>query len=198
MIFRLTTFGLITSLFVGVIYVITQPLIVESKEQARLEQLYALAKPLLATGEIEASTTQILPSGAPPTLTNPIEVTAITNATAQVGTVIPFRSTEGYSGTIHMLMALDDRQRIVGVRVVDHKETPGLGDKIDTRKSDWILQFNGLSYGDLSPSDWAIDKDGGRFDSFTGATITPRAVVNALKETLNYLDANPQILETKQ
>ena len=198
MIFRLTTFGLITSLCVGVIYVITQPLIVESKEQARLEQLYTIAKPLLANGKIQASTTQILPSGAPATLSNPIEVTAITNATAQVGTVIPFQSTEGYSGTIHMLMALDDRQRIVGVRVVDHKETPGLGDKIDTRKSDWILQFNGLSYGDLSPSDWAVDKDGGRFDSFTGATITPRAVVNALKETLNYLDANSQILETKQ
>ena len=81
---------------------------------------------------------------------------------------------------------------------VDHKETPGLGDNIDTLKSDWILQFNGLSYGDLSPSDWAVDKDGGRFDSFTGATITPRAVVNALKETLNYLHANPQILENKQ
>ena len=109
MIFRLTTFGLITSLFVGVIYVITQPLIIESKEQARLEQLYALAKPLLENGEIQASTTQTLPSGAPVTLSNPIEITAITNATAQVGTVIPFRSTEGYSGTIHMLMALDDR-----------------------------------------------------------------------------------------
>ena len=61
-----------------------------------------------------------------------------------------------------------------------------------------FLQFNGLSYGDLSASDWAVDKDGGRFDSFTGATITPRAVVNALKETLNYLRANPQLLETKQ
>ena len=198
MIFHLTAFGLITSLFVGVIYVITQPLIVESKEQARLEQLYALAKPLFAPGDIQASTIQTLPNGAPPTLTSPIEVTAITNATAQIGTVIPFRSTEGYSGTIHMLMALDDRQRVVGVRVIDHKETPGLGDKIDIRKSDWILQFNGLSYGDLSPSDWAIDKDGGSFDSFTGATITPRAVVKAIKETLDYLDANPQILESKE
>ena len=94
MIFRLTIFGLITSLFVGIIYVITRPLIFESKEQARLEQLYALAKPLLANGDIQASIRQILPLGAPPTLTNPIEVTAITNATAQVGTVIPFRSTE--------------------------------------------------------------------------------------------------------
>ena len=120
------------------------------------------------------------------------------NTTGQIGAVIPFRSTEAYSGTIQLLIALDNNQRIVGLRAIDHRETPGLGDKIDTKKTDWILKVNSLSYQDLSPYEWAVKKDGGRFDSFTGATITPRAVVNALKETLNYLDANPQILETKQ
>lgn len=198
MTFRLATFGLITSLFVGVIYVITKPLIIAAKEEARLEQLYALAEPLLLDGTIQTPVRKELPSNAPTTLERPLLVTPIANATNQIGSVIPFKSTEGYSGTIQLLIALDQNQRVVGLRAIDHKETPGLGDKIDTRKTDWILSFNGLSYRDLSPDDWAVDKDGGRFDSFTGATITPRAVVNALKDTLRYLGENPELLEASQ
>jgi electron transport complex protein RnfG len=192
---RLAAFGLITSLFVGVIYVITKPLIIEAKEEARIAQLYALAKPLLSKGAIQTPVRKELPSSAPTSLERPLMITPITDSSGQIGSVIPFRSTEGYSGTIQLLIALNQDQRIVGLRAIDHKETPGLGDKIDTRKTDWILSFNGLSYEDLSPNDWAVDKDGGRFDSFTGATITPRAVVNALRDTLSYFNANPELLE---
>jgi electron transport complex protein RnfG len=192
---RLAAFGLITSLFVGVIHVITKPLIIEAKEEARIAQLYALAEPLLSNGAIQTPVSKELPSSAPTSLERPLVITPIADSSGQIGSVIPFRSTEGYSGTIQLLIALDQDQRIVGLRAIDHKETPGLGDKIDTRKTDWILSFNGLSYGDLSPNDWAVDKDGGRFDSFTGATITPRAVVNALRDTLSYLNANPELLE---
>jgi electron transport complex protein RnfG len=192
---RLAAFGLITSLFVGVIYVITKPLIIEAKEEARIAQLYALAEPLLSNGAIQTPVSKELPSSAPTSLERPLVITPIADSSGQIGSVIPFRSTEGYSGTIQLLIALDQDQRIVGLRAIDHKETPGLGDKIDTRKTDWILSFNGLSYGDLSPNDWAVDKDGGRFDSFTGATITPRAVVYALRDTLSYLNANPELLE---
>jgi electron transport complex protein RnfG len=192
---RLAAFGLITSLFVGVIYVITKPLIIEAKEETRIAQLYALAEPLLSNGTIQTPVSKELPSSAPTSLERPLVITPIADSSGQIGSVIPFRSTEGYSGTIQLLIALDQDQRIVGLRAIDHKETPGLGDKIDTRKTDWILSFNGLSYGDLSPNDWAVDKDGGRFDSFTGATITPRAVVNALRDTLSYLNANPELLE---
>jgi electron transport complex protein RnfG len=192
---RLAAFGLITSLFVGVIYVITKPLIIEAKEEARIAQLYALAEPLLSNGTIQTPVSKELPSIAPTPLERPLVITPIADSSGQIGSVIPFRSTEGYSGTIQLLVALDQDQRIVGLRAIDHKETPGLGDKIDTRKTDWILSFNGLSYGDLSPNDWAVDKDGGRFDSFTGATITPRAVVNALRDTLSYFNANPELLE---
>lgn len=192
---RLAAFGLITSLFVGVIFVITKPLILEAKEEARIAQLYALAEPLLAGGTIQTPVSKELPTDAPMSLERPLRITPIANVARQIGAVIPFRSTEGYSGTIQLLIALDNNQRIVGLRAIDHRETPGLGDKIDTRKTDWILKFNGLSYLDLSPNDWAIDKDGGRFDSFTGATITPRAVVNALRDTLNYLNTHPQLLE---
>ena len=192
---RLAAFGFITSLFVGVIYVITKPLILEAKEEARIAQLYALAEPLLADGTIQTPISKELPSDAPMSLERPLRITPIANVARQIGAVIPFRSIEGYSGTIQLLIALDNNQRIVGLRAIDHRETPGLGDKIDTRKTDWILKFNGLSYLDLSPNDWAIDKDGGRFDSFTGATITPRAVVNALRDTLSYLNTHPQLLE---
>ena len=192
---RLAAFSLITSLFVGVIYVVTKPLIIEAKEEARIAQLYALAEPLLSNGTIQTPVSKELPSSAPTPLERPLVITPIADSSGQIGSVIPFRSNEGYSGTIQLLIALDQDQRIVGLRAIDHKETPGLGDKIDTRKTDWILSFNGLSYGDLSPNDWAVDKDGGRFDSFTGATITPRAVVNALRDTLSYFNANPELLE---
>ena len=195
---RLVSFGLITSLFVGVIYVITKPLILESKEEARIAELYALAEPLLSDGTIQTPISKELPNDAPTSLVRPLLITPIVNTTGQIGTVIPFRSTEGYSGTIQLLIALDNDQRIVGLRAIDHRETPGLGDKIDTKKTDWILKFNGLSYQDLSPNEWAVKKDGGRFDSFTGATITPRAIVEALKDTLSYLNTHPQLLETSQ
>ena len=195
---RLASFGLITSLFVGVIYVITKPLILESKEEARIAELYALAEPLLSDGTIQTPIIKELPNDAPTSLVRPLLITPIVNTTGQIGTVIPFRSTEGYSGTIQLLIALDNNQRIVGLRAIDHRETPGLGDKIDTKKTDWILKFNGLSYQDLSPNEWAVKKDGGRFDSFTGATITPRAIVEALKDTLSYLNTHPQLLETSQ
>ena len=195
---RLASFGLITSLFVGVIYVITKPLILESKEEARIAELYALAEPLLSDGTIQTPISKELPNDAPTSLVRPLLITPIVNTTGQIGTVIPFRSTEGYSGTIQLLIALDNNQRIVGLRAIDHRETPGLGDKIDTQKTDWILDFNGLSYQDLSPNEWAVKKDGGRFDSFTGATITPRAIVEALKDTLSYLNTHPEILETSK
>tara|TARA_B100001093_G_scaffold498422_1_gene546500 strand:+ start:810 stop:1409 length:600 start_codon:yes stop_codon:yes gene_type:complete len=195
MTFRLALFGLIASAFVGIIYVITEPMIIESKEKARIERLYSLAKPLLTDGKIGNPVYKVLATDAPVSLINPLPVTPIDNDQLQIGAVIPFRAVEGYSGTIKLLLALDLEQRIVGVRAIDHKETPGLGDKIDTQKTDWILQFSGLRYEDLSPTAWAVTKDGGQFDSFTGATITPRAVVDALAETLGYFKTHPQVLE---
>ena len=77
---------------------------------------------------------------------------------------------------------------IAGVRSVSHRETPGLGDKIDAGKSQWILSFNGKSLSMPIPDQWAVKKDGGQFDQFTGATITPRAVVKAVYQALNYFD----------
>ena len=191
---RLALFGLIASSLVGVIYVITEPVIIESKEDARNKRLYSLAEPLLDKGKIGNQINKVLANDAPVSLINPLPVTPINNGKLQIGAVIPFRALDGYSGTIELLLALDIERRIVGVRAIDYEETPGLGDKIDVQKTDWILQFNGLRYVDLSPTAWAVTKDGGQFDSFTGATITPRAVIEALAETLAYFETYPEIV----
>ncbi|WP_431355319.1 electron transport complex subunit RsxG [Pseudidiomarina mangrovi] len=88
----------------------------------------------------------------------------------------------GYSGAIKLLVAFNVNGTVAGVRVLEHKETPGLGDKIELRKDDWILSFNGLRVNGSDDKRWAVKRDGGQFDAFTGATITPRAVVHAVKQ----------------
>lgn len=93
---------------------------------------------------------------------------------------------DGYSGDIDLLIALYPDQRIAGVRVTAHQETPGLGDKIERRKDDWIDQFRGLSLSQPAEAKWTVRKDGGDFDGFTGATITPRAVIHALRRVQQY------------
>ncbi|RPH22069.1 electron transport complex subunit RsxG [Buttiauxella warmboldiae] len=98
-----------------------------------------------------------------------------------VAVVMEATAPDGYSGAIQLLVAADFSGRVLGSRVTEHHETPGLGDKIDTRLSNWITHFAGKAiHGQDDPS-WAVKKDGGQFDQFTGATITPRAVVNAVK-----------------
>ncbi len=93
---------------------------------------------------------------------------------------------DGYSGAIELLIAIYPDNRIAGVRVTAHKETPGLGDKIERRKSDWIEQFRGLSLQQPAEEDWTVRHDGGAFDGFTGATITPRAVIQALRRVQQF------------
>jgi electron transport complex protein RnfG len=93
---------------------------------------------------------------------------------------------DGYSGAIKMLVGIHYDGTLAGVRVISHHETPGLGDRIDTRHGDWVLGFQGRSLGDPPPARWAVKRDGGDFDQFTGATITPRAVVKAVKRALVY------------
>ena len=92
----------------------------------------------------------------------------------------------GYNGNIRLLTGITTEGELLGVRVISHKETPGLGDKIETRKSDWIKGFTGLSLTNPKASGWKVKRDGGDFDQFTGATITPRAIVGAAYQILEY------------
>ena len=96
----------------------------------------------------------------------------------------------GYAGEIKLMLGVDAQGKVLGVRVLAHKETPGLGDKIDTKKTDWILHFTDLSLGNPPIEKWKVKKDGGQFDQFAGATITPRGVVRAIKEGLEFYDAH--------
>jgi electron transport complex protein RnfG len=101
-----------------------------------------------------------------------------------VATIFQVTAPDGYSGNIRLLVGVNSDQSLAGVRVLAHKETPGLGDKIEIEKADWIKQFTGKSLINPSESQWAVKKDGGEFDQFSGATITPRAVVNQTKRVL--------------
>jgi Na+-translocating ferredoxin:NAD+ oxidoreductase subunit G len=105
-----------------------------------------------------------------------------------------FTAPDGYSGAINMIMGIDRDGNILGVRVLSHKETPGLGDKIEVAKSDWILKFAGRSLDNLAPAKWAVKKDGGEFDQFAGATITPRKSVQAIYRGLQFFKAHQEQL----
>ena len=111
-----------------------------------------------------------------------------------VAAIIPTITPEGYSGDIAMIVGVNFDGTIAGVRVVEHKETPGLGDKVDLRKSGWILSFNGKSLSNPEPSAWNVKKEKGDFDQFTGATITPRAVIHQIAKTLEYFSQDKQRL----
>lgn len=102
----------------------------------------------------------------------------------------------GYAGEIRLILGVDADGRILGVRATEHKETPGLGDKINVAKTNWILGFNGLSLGNPVVDKWKVKKDGGQFDQFSGATITPRGVVGAIRGGLEFFAAHKaQMLE---
>ncbi len=108
---------------------------------------------------------------------------------------VAFRVSErGYGGEIVVLVGIAADGRLLGARVVRHNETPGLGDKIEARKSPWIESFTGKSLADPPPARWAVRKDGGDFDQFAGATITPRAVVKAVKGALTFFAAHQEVL----
>lgn len=106
---------------------------------------------------------------------------------------------DGYSGNIVLLMGIQPDGTVLGVRTLAHKETPGLGDKIETRISDWIYSFTNRKFSLENEGEWRVKKDGGQFDQFTGATITPRAVVNNVRQSAKWviteLAQKPEMVE---
>lgn len=111
-----------------------------------------------------------------------------------IAVIVPAVAPDGYSGAIRLLVGVNRDGTVAGARALVHKETPGLGDKVDTNKSDWILGFDGKSLTDPAPERWAVEKDGGAFDQFTGATITPRAVTGQIKRVLQQVQAKRTLL----
>lgn len=104
--------------------------------------------------------------------------------------LVPAIAADGYGGAIELIVGVNRDGSIAGVRVVAHRETPGLGDAIDHRKSDWLKALRGRSLGNPAKARWTVRKDGGAFDQFTGATVTPRAVIKATARVLEYVGEN--------
>ncbi len=107
-----------------------------------------------------------------------------------VGLVFMPVTTTGYKGEIKIAIGVSYDGVISGVRIIEHRETEGLGDKIDQRKSNWITNFANRSLTNTANVDWAVSNDGGQFDQLSGATISPRSVINAVKNTLSYYEIN--------
>lgn len=107
-----------------------------------------------------------------------------------VAVILPATARDGYTGDIDLIVGINVDGSVAGVRVLSHRETPGLGDQVDYKKSQWVDSFKGKSLEQPPVEQWTVKKDGGVFDQFTGATITPRAVTAAVRRTLQYFDAH--------
>ncbi len=112
------------------------------------------------------------------------------NSGIPIAAILASTTVHGYNGNIDLLTGIAITGKITGVRVLKHKETPGLGDKIELKKSTWILDFKHKSINDMYAKHWAVKRDGGSFDQFTGATITPRAIVNEVRNAGIFFQQN--------
>lgn len=107
--------------------------------------------------------------------------------------IVEATAPDGYSGNIDLIVAVAPDGTVIGSRVLKHEETPGLGDKIESRRSPWIFSFNNKAVTEENAKTWAVKKDGGQFDQFTGATITPRAVVKAIRNAALFIRQHPEL-----
>ncbi len=125
----------------------------------------------------------------------PVAVHRVRRGGEPVAAVLLPTAPEGYGGPIHLLIAVDFAGKILGVQVLEHHETPGLGDAFAARGSTWLAEFTGRALPDREgASQWAVRKDGGDFDEFTGATVSPRAIVKGVRSTLEFYQANREAL----
>ncbi|MDH3429799.1 MAG: electron transport complex subunit RsxG [Gammaproteobacteria bacterium] len=161
---------------------------IAANEKALLEQSLqpALAGVFFDSGVSESRLVLAPPHGLPG---NDAAVIYRVFANEQpVAALFAVTARDGFSGPIRILLGLSFDGRITGVRILQHRETPGLGDKIESTRSGWVFQFDDRSMGDPLVTGWAIRSDGGEFDQLTGASVTPRAVVKAIRDTLIYFD----------
>lgn len=197
----LGAFALVTAGSVGAIRALTAEQISSNAQVYQHQQLHKVLPPALenvTTHEILAGAFS-LPDSQQLGHRKPTQGFTISNPDMSV-VILPVVTREGYNGEIRLWVSINRTGQITGVRVSEHQETPGLGDKIERRRSDWITRFNGLSLDSLSPQGWAVKKEGGQFDAFTGATITPRAVIHAVYQALVYAQqtAWPHLQENSQ
>lgn len=171
----------------------THDKIIENERQTLLKAINAVVATDRYNNEILSDTLSITKNTQLGTTENSTVYRARMNGNPEA-VVLTAIAPNGYNGKIKLLVGIAHTGSLTGVRVISHKETPGLGDKIDVKKADWILSFNGLSLSSPNTEKWKVKKDGGDFDQFTGATITPRAVVTAVKNALLYFESHREEL----
>lgn len=187
--FLLATFAVVCTGAIALINVLTQPIILEQQQIALQNNINELIEPNQYDNKIIESCFTVVDSellGGE----QPKQVFIATKNKQPIAALIQTSTFKGYSGEIKLLVGIYKDGKVAGVRVNSHTETPGLGDKIQTNKSDWIFSFDGKKYQSAAENKWEVKKSGGSFDAFTGATITPRAVVHAVKDTLIYFQKN--------
>lgn len=182
-------FAIITGGSIAVTQALTEERIREEAARAEAQALFEIIPESQHDNDLLNDTVQ-LPASERLATTGPVTVWVARQGGAPIGFIMPVVAPDGYSGNIRLLVGIDLQGTVLGVRAVSHKETPGLGDRIETKKSDWIYSFEGRSLDDPEPRAWNVKKNGGVFDQFTGATITPRAVVKAVQKSLVYFRQN--------
>lgn len=171
----------------------TRESIIQNERQVLLRNLHALLPGDKLDNDIVADTLE-LPS-SPLLGTDSVSIVYRARLGGEpVAAIFNSIAPNGYSGKIHLLIGVYTNGNLAGVRVIKHSETPGLGDAIEIRKSPWIKSFDTKSLTNPGPSGWRVKRDGGEFDQFTGATITPRAVVKAVRNTLLYYQQNADMI----
>lgn len=163
----------------------TEPVITRSRQAEKLAFIEQVLPARLYNNDLLASE-RLMPSDELLGTRRPSALWIARQDDAFAGVVLEAVAPDGYSGGIGLLVGIDAAGTVTGVRVTGHRETPGLGDYIDRAKSPWIEQFTGKSLDNPPPRAWRVAKDGGVFDARAGATITPRAVVKAVRGALEY------------
>lgn len=189
----LILFALVFTALLVFVFNITKAPIERSESEARLALFSQVVPTELYNNDMLKEAITIAPSdllgNTRPSIANLARIDGAPSAI-----ILEAIAHDGYSGDIKLLIAIKYDGSIAGVRVLSHKETPGLGDYIDILKDNWIKLFDGESLSKTSELQWKVKKDGGKFDYMAGATITPRAVVKAVHKALKYFEANKQLL----
>ncbi len=195
--YKLSAFILVCIVLLSSVYILTAPKIAHEHREAMLKTFNKIFPPSLYDNQPLEDTITISDPEQFKMLgsDHPVVIYRARKNNQPAGAIFQVVARNAYSGHITLLMAVFPDGQVSGVRVLQHRETPGLGDKIEERKDNWILSFNGKrlnippkEHGDpVDDPRWAVKKDGGVFDQFTGATVTPRAVVAAIKKALLFV-----------
>ncbi len=177
---------------VAVVHTLTAPAIAERERETRQARMEAVLAGVDYDNDPAEDTRRV----RDPRLgsTTPVRIHRAREGGEPRAVVLPLEAPDGYSGPIRLLLAATPDGRVLGVRVLAHRETPGLGDAIEAGRSDWLTQFPGRRLGDPPAPAWTVRSEGGAFEGITGATITPRAVVRAVARGLAFIEAEGEAL----